>query len=175
MLEEVGVKQPAGNHGIESLRACREQNLLYLIPNTFSREVCCERGIGHNGKKGILFDFKPEPGRKTEGAQHAQRIFFKTLLRAADSANDAGADIVDPVIGIDQNTGRGHRNGIDGKITPAEIGIQISHKTDMVRVAMVQIFPVVPEGCNLHKLPAGTHGKRPMFDARRDRIWKQLQ
>ena len=100
---------------------------------------------------------------------------FGHLAAEVRALDDAGADIFDPMIGIDQNTSRGHRNGIDGKITPAEIGIQISHKTDMVRVAMVQIFPIVPEGCNLHKLPAGTHGKRPMFDARRDRIWKQLQ
>ena len=40
---------------------------------------------------------------------------------------------------------------------------------------VILIFPVIPKGGYLHKLPTGTDGHRPMFDAGGDCVGKQFQ
>ena len=56
------------------------------------------------------------------------------------------------MIGVNQNALSRDGNGIDGEIAPSEICVQITYKTHLVGVAVIQIFPVIPEGGNLYKL-----------------------
>jgi hypothetical protein len=83
-----------------------------------------------DGALGFGIDGEVEARGKADGAEHAQLVFFKTAMRLADGADDAGAEIVlaadviensrSEVAGLPVEHGVEH-HAVDGEVTTEDV------------------------------------------------------
>jgi hypothetical protein len=64
-----------------------------LVTDAFAADGVDAGSEGANGICGRGMEFEAEAGGETDGAEHAEVVFLKTLLGTADGADDAGAKV----------------------------------------------------------------------------------
>src|SRR5271157_2678454 len=74
-------------------RERRGEHLGQFRSNTFGTDVLQQMRVVLDGFQSLDFDLKTKLGRKADSAYHAQRVLFKTIVRIADSADDAAFDV----------------------------------------------------------------------------------
>ena len=79
-----------------------EEQLEHLVEQARRRDFPQQRGQPANRRGAVLFDLEVELGGETYRPQHPHRVFQITLLRIADQADQAIADVVN-AIGVVQH------------------------------------------------------------------------
>jgi dienelactone hydrolase len=104
-----------------------------------------------DGVEGGGLNFKLEAGGETHGAQHAQVIFLKPLLRVADGADAALFDVAAAFHEVEHLAGSWvHQQGVYGEIATPHIAPDIVFKLDAVGMSAVSVGSIAAEGGHLH-------------------------
>ncbi len=146
-----------------------EEQLEHLVEQARRRDFPQQRGQPANRRGAVLFDLEVELGGETYRPQHPHRVFQITLLRIADQADQAIADVVN-AIGVVQQplAGDVEVQGIDGEV--AALGVVFQAAIDVVAqdaaafvagraaIAIVLAFRMMgAEGGDLDDLAAEVH------------------
>ena len=130
-------------------------------PQKFRRDSFCRNtrkhpaALQYGGGSGFL-QRKRQNGRKAQGAQNAQAVFLKAPLRRADAADSAQGEIVLAAEKIDKPAVPCQR--VDGEITPGQILAQAAGKMDGLRMPVIRILSVHPEGCDFQRQARKQYG-----------------
>ena len=111
-------------------------------------------------RKCFFFNFKPEPRRKAESAQNAERILGEPSNGITDGADDADLEVIGTAERI-AKTARGRiRHRVDGEIAPREVLGNIFREFDRVGTPPVGVVAVDAVGGDLegHTLDDDGHG-----------------
>ena len=148
---------PAGRRAVEQTVQLGKNPLfrhrLHCVPQPL------RRGLGGriNGKIQLR--------RKADGPQDAQRVLGKAGVRVPDAPDDPGLQIPLPAKAVHQSGIGVPGHGIDGKVPPGQILFHPRHKANRIRVSMVGIRAVHPEGGDLVGFACKHHRHRTMFQA----------
>ena len=146
------------------LRVRGGDQLLQLCPDPLRGN---ERERGCHLCRGLLRRrIKPESklGAEADGSQHPERILIESFPGASDAAHNLIPQIRQPAEQIHKPVPVivGHR--IDREVPAHEVFAQVPGVGNVVRVAVILIFPVQPVGCDLEALPLIAHRHRPVLD-----------
>ena len=146
-------------------RAARAEDTLELRENAFRGDVRQKLPVFAQRRGGLLLDGQAEPCRKAQRAQNAQRILPEALARVADAAQDAVFQILPPAEIVPHTARRAVRHGVHRKIAPREIGMDIAHKGNAVRVTAVGVAALGAKGRDLDGPGRREQRKRAVLQA----------
>ena len=144
--------QELGQLGGDPLGADEGQKVLLLL-----------RGPGRG-----LLQREAQLRREAQGAEDAQGVLFKAVLRPADAADQAAREVRLPAEEVDQAPVRAPGHRVDGKIPPGEVLPQIGREADRVGVAVVGIGRLAAVGRDLQRLAAQKDGDGAVLEAGQD-------
>ncbi|WYT59446.1 hypothetical protein MHH28_10570 [Paenibacillus sp. FSL K6-1217] len=129
--------------------------------------------LAQQAAPGILRNREIQHGGKTYAAQHPQRILFEALLRVANTADHAELKIPLPAEGVNPRAVKAAADGIDRKVTAAEILPHIPDEDDMLRAPVIGIAALRPVGRHFQAVALLQHRDRTMRQPGRDTARKQ--
>ena len=108
-----------------------EEQLEHFVEQASRRNLVQQASQARDGRGAVLFDIEVELGGKTDGPQHAHRVFLVAFFRVANQANQAIADVMHAVSVIEDAFAAGIQvQGVDGEV--AALGIVFQAAIDVV-------------------------------------------
>ena len=131
--------------------AAFRQDARQLVADTFGRNFHDQAVQPLQRRHGGGFDLEAQPGRESHGADQAQVVFLETLVRVADGAHHAAAQVLPASrevqhlvrIGIQQQR-------VDRKIAPHRILPGIAFEAHRIRTPAIAVAGVAAERGHLH-------------------------
>jgi hypothetical protein len=159
-------------------RAHSGKDPLDLRTNSFTREACSQWGIALDCRGGICLHREVEARNKPDRAQHAQRIFNKSLGWITNGAQQTVRQIVDTAMWVNDRPisnrvgaatcpgGQTEGNGVDREVSAREVTLDARQEGDLVGATPITTTAVGAEGGDLadHALVGGNaDGAKPIF------------
>ena len=136
--------------------------MIELLANPFGRDALQTRRLRAHRLPRRRFKLEAELSRESDRAHQAQGILTEAVAWVADGANEPGLQISQPPEGIlDLVCIRIPGHGIDRKIAPLEVGVQIVRVGDFIGVTPIAVDPVGAERGDLKDLAADGYEERP--------------
>ena len=116
----------------------------------------------------------PELRAEANGTQDPQRVLREPLCRISDTAHDPAPQILQTAEQVDDPVPVIVCHGVDREVAPLQIFHKIRREADMVRMPVIRVIPVDPEGRDLQALAVHADRDRPVLDPGIDRPFEYL-
>jgi hypothetical protein len=142
-------------------RACSCKDPFNLCANSLAREARSQWGIAPDRRGGSGLHREVEARNKPDRAQHAQRIFNKSLSRIPNGAQQTVSEVISAAMWVnDRSIGnrvgaaacaRGKPKGdrVDREVSTSEVALDARKEGDLVRAAPITAAAISAEGGDL--------------------------
>ena len=141
----------------------REQ-LDQLGEDTLPRQVGGQPGVATDRLHGRGIDLEVERGRQADGPDHPQCVFLEAPVGIAHRPEETEGKISATAVGIDEDRLHARPGApgdrVHGEIAAREVLLDRLAELDRVRMAVVGVRDVAPEGGDLVLRPAVAHNHR---------------
>ena len=133
--------------------AALDEHFCEFVAHTLAAYCIDKRGERTHGAPGFRLDFEAEAGGEAHTTQHAQMVFFKAQLGAADGANDAGIEIRYAAYIVDDGRAeiagaaqRVEEQAVDGEVAALHVFLGSVGVANRIGMAAVGICAIGAEG-----------------------------
>ena len=145
--------------------AVAHEDALQLGEDAFLGDVVQQMFAPVQRLGGLFLDGEPVPCPKAQRPQNAQTVLPEPLLGHAHAADEAALQILLPAEPVHHAGVRVVGHGVDGEIPPGQVLLDIAHKAHRIRVPVVAVAALRPEGGDLVPLSFPTQEHRAVLDA----------
>ena len=146
-------------------RAARAEDAFELRENTLGGNIAQQLPVFPQRRGGFLLDGQTEPRREAQRAQNAQRVLPEALAGVADAAEDTVPEILPPAEIVPQTAHGAVSHGVHREIAPREIGVDVTHERNAVRVAAVGVAALGAERRDLQRAGRREQRKRAVLES----------